>query len=327
MFKKLLVPLDRSPLAEQALGPATAIARASSAEMEVVLVHQPVPFAGFTDAPGKAEQMRDEEKYLASIVEGLACDEFVTATYGLLLGDVVQMICERACEIEADLIVMTSHGRTGMSRVWLGSVADGLVRQSAIPVLILRPVVAKADGRAVRPLFQRILVPVDGSKLSMQALAAASELARCGEGRLVLLRIVQPVPLLTAYAGMPFVYPPSSQDIAATDRLADEAEQQLAQVARALAEQGVTDVGTHVIVATHIAREIIEFARRHHIDAIAMSTHARGASRLLVGSVADKVLRASGLPILLRRPVAAGSEPAFVNSESIEQQSPALSNV
>jgi nucleotide-binding universal stress UspA family protein len=324
MFKKILVPLDRSPLAEQALGPAAAIARASKAEMELVLVHQQVPFVGFTDAPWNAAHLEDDEKYLASKVETLASCDSVEATYSVLTGDVVEMICERAGEVEADLITITSHGRTGISRAWLGSVADSLVRRAPMPILMLRPVAPKVRHAATHNRFQRILVPLDGSALAMEIIRSAADLSRCCEGRLILLRIVQPVPLVTPQAGMPIVYPPSNENIAATDRFADEAEDQLDQVRRTLREQGITGVETQVIIGSHVAREIIDFARTNHIDTIAMSTHARGASRLLVGSVADKVLRGSGLPILIRRPVAAGSEPAFIESAATTPESAAL---
>jgi nucleotide-binding universal stress UspA family protein len=327
MFKKLLVPLDHSPLAEQALGPAAEIARASQAEIDVVMVHQPTPFAGFADAPWSSEQAIAEEYYLESIAGELETGASVSATHSLLHGNVLEIIDKRAHDVGADLIVMTSHGRTGLSRAWLGSVADAVLRRSTIPVLMLRPVETKVDRLAAHHLFRRILVPLDGSALSKAILSSASDLASCGKSRVVLLRVVQPVPLVMPNTGAPFVYSTAMEDEVATTSLKDEAIKELGEVKRTLEKQGLTDIESHVIVARHIAPAIIDYARDHGVDAIAMSTQGRGASRLLVGSVADKVLRSSGLPILLLRPVSSSVESDFVVLESITEQLPALAHV
>jgi nucleotide-binding universal stress UspA family protein len=303
MFTKLLVPLDGSPLAEQAIGQAAAIARASQAEIDVVLVHQPLTFGAFADAPWSADQWNDDHRYLESIVEELVSGSSVSATHAVVRGDTVEMICQRAWDIEADLIVMTSHGRTGLSRAWLGSVADGVLRRSSIPVLVLRPVETKTDRRAAHHLFSRVLIPLDGSTLSTDILSPAFSLARCCGANVTLIRVVQPIPVVTLDAGIPYAFPPVAQDSGATDRLVAEAKQQLDQVANHHAGQGGTTVDTHVVVAGHVAQGIIDFARSHETDVIAMSTHGRGSSRFLMGSVADKVLRGSGLPMLLHRPI------------------------
>ncbi len=326
MFKKLLVPLDHSPLAEQALGPAAEIARASHAEIDLVMVHQPTPFAGFADAPWSSKQAIAEEYYLESIAGELASGASISATHALLHGNVLEMINERAHDVGADLIVMTSHGRTGFSRAWLGSVADAVLRRSTIPVLMLRPVETKVDRLGAHHLFHRILVPLDGSALATGILSSASDLANCGKSRVVLLRVVQPVPLAMPNTGAPFVYSTAMEDEVATTSLKDDAIKELGEVKRTLEKQGLTDIESHVIVARHIAPAIIDYARDHGVDAIAMSTQGRGASRLLVGSVADKVLRSSGLPILLRRPVSSSVESDFVVLESITEQLPALAH-
>jgi nucleotide-binding universal stress UspA family protein len=327
MFRKLLVPLDRSPLAEQAVGQAAAIARASHAGIDFVLVHQPFPFVGFGDAPWNEGQENDEHTYLETIVEELASGASVPATHAVMRGEAVEMICRRAADVEADLIVMTSHGRTGLSRAWLGSIADGVLRRSAIPVLMLRPVENKKGRAAAHHGFARVLVPLDGSALALEAVSSAAALARSTGARLVLLRVVQPVPVILIDAGMPFVYPPPIPDDIATARLVDEAKQQVADVARTLADQGIAGVETHVIVDELVAHAIIAFARAHEVDLIAMSTHGRGMSRVVLGSVADKVLRGSGLPLLLRRPVMDGQDAGFVGAERVAAQSPALSSV
>jgi nucleotide-binding universal stress UspA family protein len=303
MFRKLLVPLDRSPLAEQAVGQAAAIARASHAEIDLILVHQPLPFAGFSDEPWNAEQWNDEEKYLEWIAGELTSGASIHATHSVLRGEAVDMICKRAWEVDADLIVMTSHGRTGLSRAWLGSVADGVLRHSAVPVLMLRPVESKADRLAAHHLFEHILVPLDGSALAADIISSASALGRCSGARVTLLRVVQPVPLMTVDVDMSFTYPPFIQDDEATQHLVEEAKQQLDEMLRRLAEETGVKVDAHVVVSSRVAQAIMDFASGHAVDAIAMSTHGRGASRFLLGSVADKVLRGSALPMLIHRPI------------------------
>jgi nucleotide-binding universal stress UspA family protein len=230
------------------------------------------------------------------------------------------MICQRAHDVDADLIVMTSHGRTGLSRSWLGSVADAVLRRSAVPVLLQRPIEGKSRRDAAHHLFKHVLVPLDGSGRAAEILSSASSLARSSGARVTLLRAVQPVPAIIADAGLPFIYPPTIQDDVATARLVDEAKQEIAEVARRLRVDGVA-VEAHVVVAAHIASAILDFARGHDVDVIAMTTHGRGASRLLIGSVADKVIRGSGLPMLLHRPLSVEAE---AHAESAE---PALATV
>jgi nucleotide-binding universal stress UspA family protein len=304
MFTKILVPLDQSPLAEQALGQASAVAKASHAAMDLLLVHQALPFAGFGDAPWNAEQQNDEQMYLRALADEVASGATVPVKCVVLRGEPVETICAQAREVEADLIVMTTHGRTGLSRSWLGSVADGVLRHSSIPVLMLRPIEGKARRIAAHHLFKTILVPVDDSAASADILPSATSLARCSNARVLLLRVVQPVPLLMTDLAMPFASPPVIADEPATAGVVAEARQQLDDLAGRMRDVGVVDVGVHVVVATHVARALLEFAPQHDVDAIAMSTHGRGMSRLFVGSVADKVLRGSSVPMLLHHPLA-----------------------
>jgi nucleotide-binding universal stress UspA family protein len=316
VFKKLLIPLDRSSLAEQAIGQAAAIARAAHAEVDVVLVHQPLPFAGFNDEPWNEQQWNNDHKYVETIANDVTSGARVPVTHNVARGEAIDMICKRAWDIQADLIVMTSHGRTGLSRAWLGSVASGVIRHSAIPVLVLRPVATKDDAAAAHHLFKHILVPYDGSALGAEILEGALALAECSAARVTLLRVVEPVPMAMAIGvDMGPVYPPFIPDEVATNRLAETAAEQLDDVARRVFEKGSVAVEAEVVVAPGVAQAIIDFARGHSVDAIAMSTHGRGASRLFFGSVADKVLRASGLPMLMHRPLGVShnhvvSEPA-----------------
>jgi nucleotide-binding universal stress UspA family protein len=324
MFRKLLVPLDRSDFAEQALGQAVAIARASGGELDLVLVHQPLPFEGFGDVPWP-EQWDDEVRYLESMANELTVSTGVPVTHAVVQGPPVETICKRAREIDANLVVLTSHGRTGLSRAWLGSTADGIVRHSLLPVLMLRPAQHKVDEFTVTHSFKNILVPLDGSPLAADALTSAIALAKCSGAAITLLSVVLQVPLILSDAGIPFVYPypVAAPDTAATARLAEIAKAELAAVAQRVREQGIADVQAEVEIGGHVAPAILEFARSHEIDVIAISTHGRGASRLFLGSVTDKLLRGSGLPMLVHRPVGV-PDTATIGSEALAAVTPAF---
>ena len=335
MFKRLLVPLDRSSFAEQALGPAVAIARASNAGLTLMMVHTPRPLAGIADVPWHARQVPGKDKYLAVLAEKISKGASVPTRHVVACGEVAMMICQQAAVENADLIVMTSLGRIGFDRAWIGSVADGVMRKSSAPVLMIRPKdgelekdflpeAMEGDTKNPRLLFRRILVPLDGSALALEVLPAASALAQCGEGHLVLLQVVDPVPAFISEVGLPFVFPPPVQAGLTTADLVAGAEQSLTQTASKLSDNGCDSVETRVVVATDAAQAIVDFARDNGIDAIGMSTHGRGVSRLLIGSVADRVLRASVLPILLRRPSAI---PVTRMSEKTTAESPHLSTV
>ena len=321
MFTKLLVPLDGSLLAEQAVTTAAAIARESGAAVDLILVHQKLRALGVSASPEmEAHQWRDDDRYLEALAEEIRSGAGVPVTHVVPTGDPVEMICARALDESADLVVMTSHGRTGFSRLWLGSTADGVVRRSTVPVLLLRPQEAVPRARRARTGLGRIVVPLDGSAFAEEVIPVAAELARAQDGHLLLLRVVRPVPMsvsgpATAWSGAVAI-----EDEAATKLLAHEARQDLARVVQMLADRGITGAEPHVVVEPGVAAAITAFAAAQRANAIALSTHGRGASRLVVGSVADKVLRGTDLAVILRRPAGVGAERDPLAGAAIEEQ-------
>jgi len=325
MFRTLLVPLDRSPLAEHAVGPAAEIAKNANAVMDVVLVHRPVPYDGLSDVPWYGGQWKDELTYLEAIVKKLKTESGIVATFAAPEGEIVEEICKRAVEVDADLIVMTSHGRTGLSRAWLGSIADGVIRHAHIPVLMLRPAATKAGENVTHETFRHLLITLDGSTLSEEILSPALALARCEGSSITLLRVVHPVPMVLPDAGLIASYSAAVPDAAATQTLVDEAKQQMSEASHQLSAQGFK-VDAHVLVSSQVATAILEFAGKHGVDLVALSTHGRGASRLVMGSVADKVVRGSGLPVLVQRPVGARNVERLASEPGTEAASPAVAH-
>jgi nucleotide-binding universal stress UspA family protein len=304
MFRRILVPLDRSALAEQALDTAAAIARESNAKIDLIIAHPMAVYDG--SMVGSWGDSRDPQEvvYIRRVVEDMARRAGVVVDGLVATGAPVEVITRRARDIDADLIVMTSHGRTGFSRAWAGSVADGVVRHASVPVLMLRArndPAAEGQGEAAPPPFHRILVPVDGSVTSSSVLPAAAAMAQCRGSTLILLRVVAPVPIFMVDPQVP-AYATTIPDPDATKQAANDAADALSALARSIEHEYSLKLETVVEITNETAHAILDVAKGRHADLIAMTTHGRGASRLVIGSVADKVLRGSRLPLLLYHP-------------------------
>ena len=309
MIRSILVPLDGSPFGEYALPLAASIAREAPARLQLVRVHRPlsaVAAEGIFLLDDLDQSLRVEEKlYLDRVARRLRNEAGVSATATLLDGDVAAALEERATLSECDLVVLSTHGRGALGRFWLGSVADELIRRLPMPVLLVRPEEDPASSRNP-PRFRRILVPLDGTPLAEQIIEPALAVGAPSEATFTLLRVVQPVP---RYDYMPGGVTMEGVDalvvgqiLAHQKQLCDESRQYLEGVAARLRSGGVA-VETRVVVEDQPAVAILREALAGPSDLIALETHGRrGLSRLLMGSVADKVVRGGHLPVLLHRP-------------------------
>jgi nucleotide-binding universal stress UspA family protein len=185
-------------------------------------------------------------------------------------------------------------------------------------VLMLRP--ARGDQSRPTGHFTRMLLPLDGSDLAADILPTACDIARASNARIVLLRVVVPVPLGVSLADGSWITTATTYDEASTRLLVQYATRYLERVARTVS----SEVESHVIVSDRGASAIIDFARKHLIDVVAMATHGRGASRLVVGSVADKVLRGTDIPVLLKRPANVEAARSLDGVDEVEAQLPAM---
>ena len=310
-IRSILLPLDGSPLSEQATPVALAIARASGARVHAVHLYVPLPKGA--RVPGLSTPLDQVEDELAAAARAYAaqwtarysgeggvsaaCEVMQAPRPSSVLKEcptVTDALLDAADNRRADLIVMTTHGLGGLSRAWIGSTADGLIRRSRIPVLVIHP----SPNEPTRPpgLPGHILVPVDGSELGDRVLGDVLTLARLGEARVTLLTVLVPRLAIARPA------PVTRVDEADLARQRGEAEQHLDAMAALCRAQGVA-VETAVVVDQHPAGAILEYATAHAADLIAMSTRGHGGlRRLMLGSVADKVLRAAQVPLLVRRP-------------------------
>ncbi len=323
MHPAILVPIDGSPFSEQALPTALAIARRTGARVHLVQVHEPwiaaPPFAELPPYDPVWERgIREQESlYLDELADRCREDAGVDVHAEVIDGPVADALAGYAAEVNVELIVMTTHGRGGFSRLWLGSVADGLVRKATRPVLLLRPDDEPVDptDTARAPALDHVLVPIDGSEFSKQVIGRAIALGKPLGARFTLLRVISP-----AFApGWPHQPPPlpTPPDLA---RERARAEESLEMIAEGLRAQKLR-VKTAVVIHTRPAVGIIEFARDGGVDLIAMTTHGRGGwSRVALGSVADKVLRGTSTPLVLYRPVGRGPRPVGSGAHAVVEE-------
>lgn len=299
----ILVPFDGSNLAERAAPVAVEVARRAGAALRLVHVHVPLPAEPIymEGLPVMDEHMRSVrrtheqaymEKALARLPRG------VNASMAILDGPVASALADDARASGADLIVMTTHGRGGLERSWLGSVADELIRISPVPLLLVPSGAGPVSG-----VFRHILVPLDGSALAEAILEHVVRLGRLEPGaEVTLLDVVQPV---TSDVWLSYAALAPSETVSVTQRQEQRAREYLEAIARRLEDIGLR-VRSRVVVAANVAAAVLEMAHGEEVDLVALATHGRsGLARLAVGSVADKVIRGSRTPVLLFRPPSA----------------------
>jgi nucleotide-binding universal stress UspA family protein len=303
MIRSILVPLDGSPFGERALPIAASLARGSKAVLHVVRVHvphtrPPLSLEGMpvTDPEKDSARWEAERAYVRRIRKRMGARSEVAMRSAVLNGPVAEMLATYAAFNRVDLVVMSTHGRGGLARAWMGSVGDALLRRSPVPVLLVRPA-HDVEPAAVPDGPPRILIALDGSNLSELIVDHAVSLGRPLGAAYTLLRVVDPV---GALGDLPAIVAPRMGRAMVAQHVA-EAEDYLAGIARELKDRGL-DVRAKVIESERAAETILSSAC-HGASFVAMATHGRsGLSRLLLGSVAGKVLQAAGVPVLLCRP-------------------------
>lgn len=312
MYRNILVPLDGSTLGEHALPLALGLARRAGASLRLLHVCAPPAFVypegAFVFDAALEQDLKDHQRgYLNDLARQLGIVAPVPVQVDLLDGPVAATVRATASATGADLVVMTTHGRGMMARFWLGSVADELVRDSSVPLLLVRP----GEGRPhldQEPPLKRILLPLDGTPLAEQMLEPAAALGALTGAAFTLLRVVSPVmPLHYDVEGTPFGQRIQAM-VAQIEKLQAEVSKEalgyLDGVAEKLRGRGL-QVETRVIVDHYPAKAILAEGAASAANLIALETHGRrGVKRLFLGSVADKIIRGAAVPVLVHRPTA-----------------------
>lgn len=312
MFNRILVPLDQSRRAERAIPVAARLARA--AHGEIILTHvlvmpleyaTPITPAAYA-APPLNEMETEAETYLRRMAE-LPILSDLSVSIDVSMGPTAIAILDTAEQRDVDTIVMTTHGRTGVSRWALGSVARHIVRHSHVSVLTLREqgasLVEAPEAKTVRAL-----VPLDGSTVAEEAVGAAARTVMwlAGPGRTAALSLAMVVD--PSYAAAE--YPP---DTLLRDGAVVYLERVAAEAARAYPELNVNWLA---LAERDVAAALVRLAEQGVADGalagkgapgasdmIAMTTHGRtGIARLALGSITERVLETSQLPLLVVRP-------------------------
>lgn len=302
MFRKILIAVDESSCSERAGRVGLALAKKLNAQVLVTHVLKAPPTYWELAAPSETLKHRAEE-ILAPWAELGRQMQLDLRTEPMHDDGIAEGIVYLANRSQCDLIVMGTHGREGLGRMLLGSVAERVSRLARTPVMLVR-----GDGQ-VEPstgLFERILAPVDGSEAGRPAFEVADQLAVQLGAELQILHVVPPLPapVVGPYGGH---MPAFNWE----DTLRAMEKQGEAIVEHALKLAKAPRVKTALLKAQtrREADVIVDFARDSRADLIVMGTHGRtGLERLLLGSVAEGVAHHASVPLLLVRPVPAVSD-------------------
>jgi nucleotide-binding universal stress UspA family protein len=301
MFSKILVPLDGSDLAERALDPAIRLALAENGEiillsipyLKHMIMREKAGYGFLMPDDSLDRTHREMSDYLATL-QRIKSNPNITMRSQVIEGDEAGTIVDTAIREEADLIVMSTHGRSGFSRWMMGSVTERVLRSAPCPVLVIRQ---------AEKLF-RLLIPLDGSPLAETALNPGLELAKALGARVTLLQVQEQTLNVTAatFAQMDAVMEyasgyPSEEEVVA------RASAYLDNLSNVYAPEEVR-VNTAVVVNS-AARGILEYAEANDISLIVMATHGyTGLRRWVYGSVTEKVLRGAHCAVMIIRPPA-----------------------
>jgi nucleotide-binding universal stress UspA family protein len=294
-FRNILVPLDGSEIAEQAVSVAASIARRSAGTLRLVSVKEHLPALAF--ASDSLEIVRETEEagrndlaeYLQSIAFAVRDVQGGKVETALLEGSVAGTLTQYADANAVDLIVMTTRGRRALGRWLIGSVADGMLRRVHAPVLLLHP---RDPPWALH--FRKLLVALDG-EIEEQVLGSAIALGSLyPPAHYTLAHVVEPpAPVMIPLSPYPVMVEPER-----LEHLQAEARTYVEGVSDRLRGEGL-DSSSQVVVGG-VATQLLRLAETTHSDCIVVGTHSRrGLDRLMLGSEADRIVHATKLPVLI----------------------------
>lgn len=282
MYDRILVPTDGSDAAENAVRGALALAEQFNASLRAIHVVQRNEFPAQVESEASAGLSQRGDAILDAVTDRADENGVPITTEVIVTGEPVhQQIIEYATGHDVDLVVMGTHGRTGLDRLILGSVAERTLRASPVPVLTVH------NETNIERGFETILVPTDGSDTANAAADHAIELAAITDATLHVVHVVN----LTAVSG---VY--GSAEI--RDALEEVGQRAVDVVIERADESDVKSVKASVLSGTP-ARAIVDHATDCDVDLVVMGTHGRsGLERHLIGSVTEKVVRLAKMPVV-----------------------------
>lgn len=303
MAGSILVPLDGSAFGEHALPLALALARRTSATLSLVHVHVPegagaaleaLPFFG---APARDVGVERERAYLDAVVARVAARGQAPVTAALVDGPVARTLAERAREAGVGLVVLATHARTGMSRLWHRGVAAYLTRHLSVPIVLVHaPDGDAAPDLAAEPRLEHVLLPLGGAAYSEGVLEHAAALGEAAGARFTLLRVVAP-PYEIGYT---LLGQDGHVNPFQLENRRREALEYLEGIAGRLRARGLR-VACDVVAGGDAAQTIAEYVERSgDVGLVAMETHGLGgAAHLLSPGVVETLVHDTRVPVLV----------------------------
>jgi nucleotide-binding universal stress UspA family protein len=290
MIPSVVVPLDGSELAEAALLYGKALAERFGATLYLIRV---------VDIDAPADVAAAAREYLAKTAQKVGIAAEITVRYGDPAAEIVDLVLE----LPDPAITMTTHGRSGLGRWLYGSVADRVVRNAGVPVLLIRSSMPQREPGVVRS----IMVPVDGSALAEAVIPYAKELARRFDATIQLVRVAE-TPEIYSLLSVPAGASASAEVLdQLAQQLVETATTYVNELAERLRSEGLR-VEPHVLEGI-APEQLLAFERERKPDLVVMATHGRsGLSRVVFGSVAERLLREGTVPLFLIRPPEAVQE-------------------
>ena len=306
MYSRILTPLDGSSLGEQVLPYVRQLAFGLTVPVTLMtVVEPPTPTVGHSLNPDAYEyesetHLKDHARtYLNGVASGLREAGLEISTV-IPSGTPAQEIAAEADRVPGTLIAMSGHGRAGVARWWLGSVSDRVLHLATTPLLIVR---SGGESPGHEEWFNKIMLPVDGSALAEEIIPFMVPVARELGLSVDLVRVLPTWDEYLRRAAAPEFYNPTFESMAESiaAQTEEEASGYLGQLRGRLEQEGINQVEAHLLQGDPAAA-IIDAASEAPNRLVAMTTHGRsGVGRWVMGSVADRVVRQSGGPVLLLR--------------------------
>lgn len=303
MYERILVPLDGSELAQIALPYAEKLAGVLGSQIILIYVSESTEDRYNHMHQFYLQQMVEAAKQNAQRYLDKQDERTIKVDSMILVGDPAEEIVDYAGKEDIGLIVMSTHGRSGIKRWAMGSVADKVLRSAKQPMAIIRAKGARPDMLGERNILSKILVALDGSKESEAVIPYIEELASKLQAEVILLQVIAPDYHIYAAGGPEYgVY--AEQQMESMKKFARD---YLEEIITRLKRREVT-AKAEIMFGT-AAETILNFADQANVSMVAMTTHGRsGVSRWALGSVAERVLRAGNTPLLLVRTPGATTE-------------------
>ena len=282
MYDTILVPTDGSAAAETATETALALARRFDAAVHAINVVELDEFPADVESDAAEELTRRGEETLATLGDR-AADAGVEATTRVVetVGSTHQAIVDYATDHDADLVVMGTHGRTGLNRLVLGSVTERTLRTSPVPVLTVH------EDTTFEADLERVLVPTDGSDAATVAADHGIALAGATDAAMHVVHVVDTTTTSGEFGGTGVLAALEGVGRRAVDDVIDRTD-----------DADLRSVEASVLSGTP-ARAILDYAEERDIDLIVAGTHGRtGLNRYLLGSVTEKLVRVADVPVL-----------------------------